>query len=893
LQVVDGDEEVPVASAKERALLAVLLLYVGEVVSRDRLIEELWGEAPPPTANKALNVHVSQLRKTLARNGDAPIATRPRGYVLTLDPELLDAARFERCVGEARDRAGIGEVEVARRLLREAVALWRGDALEDVELEGTARNEIARLEELRLAATMERIDCDLALGLHEQLIGELEVLVAAHPLRERLRGQLMLALYRSGRQADALACYRTTRETLVRELGIEPSVPLQRLERAILTQDASLEAPLGVARLVESRNLSDGIGPPAHPRLRRRRLVLGLALLLAVGAGAAATVVVHGGGAPAVVDPNSVAVIDPSSNRIVYSVPVGDRPLGPVTDGATVWTASADRRTLSRLPSSRAQPVLTVGTGTIPAAIAVAAGNVWVSNLGSPDLSRIDGRFGTVEEEVPIAGADRRGISGVLTARDGAIWLARRFERLRKIDPATKAVVRTYDVVTRGEALAVGFGAAWVGAIRPKGLVRVSEGSGRATDVPLVHAPRAVATGLRSVWVVVAGDDKVWRIDPRTDAVTATIPVGGEPTGIAVGGGAVWVTSASRGTVERIDPISERVVADVRLGHAPSGVAFAHGRVWVAVRASPSEEQSGVHTTSLLATIETGQDAGITTGAGSVWVAEHREATLARVDPATNDVVARIPVGALPTNPAYGAGAVWLPEYGNNRISRIDPTTNRVTAAIPGLYYDVTVGYGSVWAITWKDGDRDWISWGGRTLARIDPQTNRVSARIDLPGTLFSVSVGGGSVWVSSATPTDPNATGSIWRIDPGTNRIVDRIRLRHSAGHVAFGFGSLWATAATAHLLRIDPRTHRVLARLRTSTGGPINYDYLTIGENAVWVVNLNNIIDAVLVSVDPATNQQTTTIALPDGPQGIASGFGSVWVSMFASAKVLRFAP
>ena len=145
--------------------------------------------------------------------------------------------------------------------------------------------------------------------------------------------------------------------------------------------------------------------------------------------------------------------------------------------------------------------------------------------------------------------------------------------------------------------------------------------------------------------------------------------------------------------------------------------------------------------------------------------------------------------------------------------------------------------------------------------------------------------------WVSSATPTDPTAAGSIWRIDPSTNRIVDRIRLRRSAGHVAFGFGSLWATAATAHLLRIDPRTHRVLARLRTSTGGPINYDYLTIGENAVWVVN--NIIDAVLVSVDPATNHQTTTITLPDGPQGIASGLGSVWVSMFASAKVLRFSP
>jgi predicted ATPase/DNA-binding SARP family transcriptional activator/class 3 adenylate cyclase len=247
LQVLEGERELPLDSPKERSLLAVLLLHAGAVVSRERLIEELWGESPPPTAGKALNVHVSRLRKALARNGDDAIVTRTPGYALELEPKRLDAARFERLVAEARGRTAAGDMRSAHALLREALALWRGPALAGVELESAARNEVGRLEELRLAAEMDRIDCELALGLHEQLISELEALVAEHPLRERLRGQLMLALYRSGRQADALRRYRETRATLVEELGIEPSLPLQRLENAILNQDPSLEAPPGAA----------------------------------------------------------------------------------------------------------------------------------------------------------------------------------------------------------------------------------------------------------------------------------------------------------------------------------------------------------------------------------------------------------------------------------------------------------------------------------------------------------------------------------------------------------------------------------------------------------------------------------------------------------------------
>ncbi len=255
LQVLEGGRELPLGSAKERSLLAVLLLHAGSVVSRARLIEELWGQAPPATAGKALNVHVSQLRKALVSNDEVAIVTRAPGYALEVEPDRVDAARFERLVMEARRRVAAGDVEAASSLLREALSLWRGPALDGLEFEAAARNEVGRLEELRLVARMERIDCELSLGLHEQLIGELEACVDEHPLRERLRGQLVLALYRSGRQADALHSYREARETLVGELGIEPSVPLQRLERAILNQDPSLEVPAGIARTV---------APPPH-----------------------------------------------------------------------------------------------------------------------------------------------------------------------------------------------------------------------------------------------------------------------------------------------------------------------------------------------------------------------------------------------------------------------------------------------------------------------------------------------------------------------------------------------------------------------------------------------------------------------------------------------------
>jgi len=245
-EVLDGSRAVSLGGRRKRAVLAILLLHGNRVVSSDRLIEELWGEQPPATALQTARVHVSQIRKVL---GPDLLRTLPAGYVLELGPDQLDARRFERLLNEGRAAIAVGDAATAAALLHDGLDLWRGPALADFTFEPFAQTEIARLEDLRVAALEARIEAELALGGNIELVGELEALIADHPLQERLRAQLMLALYRAGRQSDALDAYREARRLLVEELGLEPSPELRALESAILRQDASL----GLRSLVPER----------------------------------------------------------------------------------------------------------------------------------------------------------------------------------------------------------------------------------------------------------------------------------------------------------------------------------------------------------------------------------------------------------------------------------------------------------------------------------------------------------------------------------------------------------------------------------------------------------------------------------------------------------------
>jgi DNA-binding SARP family transcriptional activator len=256
VEVLDRDKALALGGQKQRAVLAALLIDAGRVVSTDHLLDALWGEHPPKTAPTSLQNFVSQLRKLL---GPELLVTKPPGYQLRLDPGQLDLDRFTQLVEEAR----AADAEERSAKLRKALALWRGAPFADFTFESFAQPEIARLGELRLSVLEERIDADLEAGRHAELVGELEPLVAEFPLRERLRGQLMLALYRSGRQAEALRAYQDARSALVDELGIEPSPALSQLHGAILRQEAGLDSPAA--------------GPPSEDHFREvaRELLAG------------------------------------------------------------------------------------------------------------------------------------------------------------------------------------------------------------------------------------------------------------------------------------------------------------------------------------------------------------------------------------------------------------------------------------------------------------------------------------------------------------------------------------------------------------------------------------------------------------------------------------------
>jgi DNA-binding SARP family transcriptional activator len=242
LEVIRDGRVLPLGSPKQRALLALLLVHANETVSRDRLIEELWAENPPASVESAFHVYLSRVRRLLdSAAGGELLSRQAHGYTLRVGPDQLDATRFEGFVGEGNEALAAGKARLAADRFRQALALWRGPPLADLQAERFAIMAGDRLNEERVSALEQRLEADLALGRHRQLIGELETLVAEHPYRERLRGQLMLALYRSGRQAEALRAYQQARRTLADELGLEPSHQLKELEQALLRQDPTLD----------------------------------------------------------------------------------------------------------------------------------------------------------------------------------------------------------------------------------------------------------------------------------------------------------------------------------------------------------------------------------------------------------------------------------------------------------------------------------------------------------------------------------------------------------------------------------------------------------------------------------------------------------------------------
>jgi YVTN family beta-propeller protein len=576
-EVVQDDRRIGLGGPRQRALLAILLLGRGKVVSTDRCIDQLWGERPPATALKTLQGYVSHLRKAL---GSDVLLTRGGGYLLAVGADQVDAEQFEILVADARHALAGGDPAGARELLGAGLGLWRGEPFADLAYEPFAQAEIARLEEAQLIALEERIDADLMLGHHRTLVGELEGLTGRHPTRERLLGQLMLAMYRSGRQADALDAYRKGRQALSDQLGLEPTPDLRAIEHRILTHDPALEPP---------RRSEPATSSPQRSRsTRTRRLSIAGGAVLLVAAIAAASVELAGGGVIEVrARPNSIAAIDIHTNRVTATVPVGARPSAIAFGSGSLWVANLDDQTISRVDPSTGQTLRTIPVSNPPTGIAAAGDDVWVVDSNPTQnfvsLDRIDAGFDAIDHTVRIGNVVPDS-PGAVAALGAAVWVAPSSGELTRVDRGTGRVVQEVDPNSGPSAVAIGRSTVWVTDNEANNVTRV-DSTGLVSSIAVGHSPSGIAVGEGGVWVADTFDDAVVRIDPSTSAVTTTIPVGDAPTGVTTGGGSVWVTNSGDGTVTRIDPATNRVIATITVGGSPQQITIADGRAWVTVDA--------------------------------------------------------------------------------------------------------------------------------------------------------------------------------------------------------------------------------------------------------------------------------------------------------------------
>jgi DNA-binding SARP family transcriptional activator/ABC-type transport system substrate-binding protein len=592
LEVLNEGKPLPLGGAKQRSTLAMLLLARNQVVSRDRLIEGLWGASPPPTAGATLDTYLSRLRRLLPGSGDAPrLVTQPPGYRLRVEAGELDLERFEALLERARTARASGDAGTAVRELREALDLLRGTPLEDLIHAPFAQDEIGPLEELRLITLERRLEAELAIGRDAELVGELEALTARNPFRETLWAELMLALYRSGRQVEALDAFNRARRILAGELGLEPGQVLKQLHVQILRQDPALEpgdaVPTAAAASTATDEAPGGRGaipdeprsapvrapplaPPAtpptqdedHPPTRApRRAQWRAALAVTTFFAAALAVLIPmlvGGGEDARGEYRlGTVLIDLSTGEQIESIP------------------------LSRLPVS-AYPVF-------------AGGHFWVNNWSPNEYVEIDARSGTILKSVspPARDPDVQEEGGSITPfavdRD-TLWVTSGHD-LVKMDIGLGREVDRFrlDALGKGsglaEGVAVGAGSVWVSRdVGPGQILRLDPVSGSPEHAWNDVAPHLnLEFGDGSLWV--ADERGLVRIDAETNLLRRVSGIQGNcgrGVGgcVAAGGGFGWTSDINKGAVFKVDEAGQ-IAATYPLGIGSGWMAFADGVLWV------------------------------------------------------------------------------------------------------------------------------------------------------------------------------------------------------------------------------------------------------------------------------------------------------------------------
>jgi DNA-binding SARP family transcriptional activator/ABC-type transport system substrate-binding protein/outer membrane protein assembly factor BamB len=597
LEVLDGNgHKLPLGGARQQSVLASLLLRAERTVPLEHLVEQLW-EEPPASALKTVRVYISRLRQELRPGA---IERRAGGYVFRLDGDRLDLRVFEQAAEEGRAALAANDCEHAARLLREALALWRGPALAGLTSEAL-RREAARLEELRLQVLEDRFEAELVCGRHRELVPELQALVAEEPFRERPRAQLMLALYRAGRPGDALELYRETRRLLVDELGIEPGEELRKLEQAILRQDDSLGPPNELTRPESSDGSRQGPSPPRPPPPRSgrrpRRPVLLIGLACAIGAAVALSLllprVFREDTAAAAFRPGTVLLDLKTHKQIAFLSPSQlASPRFPRYAGGHFWLFKSSPRSFVELDPSTGKVLNTFAppdgmkdtkTNT---PYAVDGRALWVG--AGDDLVKVDTKFG---EEVDRLHLDKivgeSGATQGVAVGGGLVWVGRDvgLGQVLAINPNTRKVRYRFNGLPHHVDLAYGDRTVWA---RDGGGVDVID---LRTETPTtvrelektdaffgVFSPGiVVAAGGGFGWTTDSAKGLVYKID-RTGRVAARTPTGLGATGAHFHDGVLWVRSdEDEGTVTGIDAITAKPTNVYRFGHPVSAEVVGGG----------------------------------------------------------------------------------------------------------------------------------------------------------------------------------------------------------------------------------------------------------------------------------------------------------------------------
>jgi peptide/nickel transport system substrate-binding protein len=596
LEVWAGDRPVALGGEKQRALLAILLLHANEPVSVDGLIDGVWGERPPATAVKTTQGYIARLRRALDQSehktpgsSNEILVTRGHGYLLRVSPGELDIDRFRALVEQGRRALAAGEAKQAARVLRAGLELWRGLPLADFTYEPFAQAAIAQAEELRLAAIEERVEADLALGRHGELVGELQALVEQHPLRERLRAELMLALYRCRRQAEALQTFQEYRRALSERLGLDPSPALRQLEASILNRDPSLEPGSGNGG---PTGITEPSPVPARESVnRQRRLAVGMlavvALVLAAVVGASS---LGGAAARSLLDADSVGALRPSSGAVSADVPVASSPSAMASGATALWVSNYNAGTVSRIDPTTRALVETIPAGETPSGIAVGAGAAWVANYIVGTVSRINPTVNRVVQTIRVG----NGPTGVAVGF-GSVWVTNSSDgTLTRINAVTGVPDKRIALGGDPTGVAVGFGAVWVSDAVDSRVLEIDPSTNQVTQpIDVGAGPGAIAVGYDSVWVANTLDETVSRINPQTSEVTAAIPVGDQPDAVAAGAGGVWVANEFGNSVARIDPATDSAARTIAVANPPTALAISNGLVWAGVRASTAVHRGG------------------------------------------------------------------------------------------------------------------------------------------------------------------------------------------------------------------------------------------------------------------------------------------------------------